>query len=68
MQMPLTEREKQILAAVVSGRTSKEIARQLGLAPKTVAVHRSHILRKMNARNSVDLVRKAITRNDAGSP
>ncbi len=48
MQMPLTEREKQILAAVVSGRTSKEIARLLQLSPKTVSVHRSHILRKMN--------------------
>ncbi len=57
---PLTDRENQILDKVVRGLSSKEIARELGLSPKTVENHRCDILRKMGARNSIELVRKAL--------
>lgn len=65
--MSLSEREKQILEQVVLGRQTKEIARELGLSPRTVEIHRSHILHKLGARNSVELVRKALIRDQEGA-
>lgn len=67
--MPLTDREKQVLDQVVRGLTTKEIARQLELSPRTIEIHRGHILRKMGARNAIELVRKALIRDqeDAAS-
>lgn len=56
----LTYRERQILQYVVDGRTNKEIAVDLGLSYRTVEVHRRHIMEKIGARNTADLVRLAI--------
>lgn len=56
----LTYRERQILQHVVSGRTNKEIAVDLGLSYRTVEVHRRHIMEKIGARNTAELVRLAI--------
>ncbi|MDC9822957.1 response regulator transcription factor [Devosia sp. ZB163] len=56
----LTYRERQILQYVVSGRTNKEIAVDLGLSYRTVEVHRRHIMEKIGARNTAELVRLAI--------
>ena len=50
----LTDRERQVLDLVVAGRSSKEIAHELGLSGKTVEVHRSKILAKMQASNAAD--------------
>ena len=57
----LTETEKRVLLLVVSGHSSKEIARQLGRSARTVDIHRQHIMRKTGASNVVDLVRHVIT-------
>lgn len=57
---PLTAREAQVLASIVSGRMNKETARDLGISPRTVEVHRSRIMVKIGARNIADLVRIAI--------
>lgn len=65
--MPLTDREKQVLDQVVRGLTTKEIARQLELSPRTIEIHRGHILRKMSARNAIELVRKALIRDQEGA-
>ncbi len=65
--MPLTDREKQVLDRVVLGHSTKEIAYQLGLSPRTVEVHRGHILHKMGARNAIELVRKALIRDQEGA-
>jgi two-component system response regulator DctR len=62
--MPLTDREREILEQVVQGFTTKEIARTLQLSPRTVEVHRGHILHKLGARNTADLVRKAVEAHD----
>lgn len=56
----LTYRERQILQYVVAGRTNKEIAADLGLSYRTVEVHRRHIMEKIGARNTAELVRLAI--------
>jgi FixJ family two-component response regulator len=48
-----------VLALVANGEPSKIIARQLGISFRTVEVHRAHIIEKLNARGSADLVRLA---------
>jgi FixJ family two-component response regulator len=53
----LTAREHEVLGHVVSGRMNKQIAFDLGLSQITVKVHRGNMMRKMNARSLVDLVR-----------
>ncbi len=63
--MPLTEREKQVYEQVLLGFQTKEIAHRLGLSARTVEVHRSNVLRKMGARNTIDLVRKALSREES---
>ncbi len=56
----LTKREREILQLVVNGFTSKKMAEHLGLSPRTVDHHRSNLLRKLNKRNSADLVNYAV--------
>jgi two-component system response regulator FixJ len=43
----LTQRERQVLAGVAAGRTSREIALDLGISPKTVEKHRKHLMEKL---------------------
>lgn len=56
----LTEREKEILALVVEGRTSKTIADLLNLSVSTVDNHRAKILKKFEAETVADLTRIAL--------
>jgi DNA-binding NarL/FixJ family response regulator len=56
----LTPREREVLTLIASGRSSKEVAEILGIAFKTVACHRNHLLDKLGARNTADLTRAAI--------
>ncbi|MGH6811430.1 MAG: MEDS domain-containing protein [Methylocella sp.] len=53
----LTPRERATLAQIVRGASSKEAARALGIGPRTVEFHRENIMRKLSARNTVDLMR-----------
>jgi two-component system response regulator FixJ len=53
----LTPREREVLKLVVEGQTSGAIARQLGIREKTIEIYRSHINKKMRARNAVQLAR-----------
>jgi FixJ family two-component response regulator len=55
----LSTREKEIMTLAASGLTSKEIARQLGISPRTVEVHRTHVMHKMGAANLAELVQLA---------
>jgi len=55
----LTARERDVLALVITGRPNKQIADELKLSEATVKVHRSQIMRKMQAKSLVDLVRMA---------
>lgn len=53
----LSRRERQVADMVADGLTSSAIASRLGLQRKTVEVYRSHVNRKLRARNVADLVR-----------
>jgi DNA-binding CsgD family transcriptional regulator len=54
----LTRRERDVAMLLVEGRTSKEIARALGVSPRTAEAHRARLLAKLGARNSVELAVK----------
>ena len=55
----LTRRERQVFTLVVRGLLNKQIASELGTAEKTVKIHRSQVMRKMEAASLPDLVRMA---------
>lgn len=55
----LTPREREVLTLVITGRPNKQIASQTNLSEMTVKVHRSQVMRKMQAKSLVDLVRMA---------
>jgi FixJ family two-component response regulator len=55
----LTSREREVMAYVVTGRLNKEIAGDLGISEITVKVHRSQVMRKMNADSLPELARMA---------
>ncbi len=57
----LTPREREVLGQITSGASNKEAGRQLGISSRTVEVHRSRIMDKLNARNAADLVRIVLT-------
>jgi DNA-binding CsgD family transcriptional regulator len=50
----LTEREREVLALLVAGRTNREIGEILFISPKTAGVHVSNILGKLGAVNRVE--------------
>lgn len=52
----LTARERQIMSMVVRDSSSKQIARDLGISPRTVEHHRAHIMKKMGAASLNELV------------
>lgn len=56
----LTDRESEILQLVVEGLTSRQIASQLVVSPRTVENHIQHILRKLGVPGRAALVRYAI--------
>lgn len=62
----LTPRERQVLALVVAGLPNKLVADRLGASEKTIKVHRSRVMRKMDAGSLVDLVRMAQAAGIAG--
>jgi FixJ family two-component response regulator len=60
---PLTSREQEVLTHWVSGATTKEIAREFGISPRTIDVHRSKIMKKLHAKNSAELVKIVVSNN-----
>lgn len=53
----LTEREIEIIKLIKNGSTNKEIAEALFLSPRTVETHRARILKKLDLKNSLSLVK-----------
>ena len=75
----LTPREREVLAAVASGKLNKQIAADLGIVEQTVKFHRARIMERMQARTTAELMHiaarlgigrepSAADARDAGSP
>ena len=60
----LTPREYQVLELIANGASNKEAGRQLGISPRTIEVHRSRIMEKLGAKNTVDLVHIVLSDRD----
>ena len=56
----LSGREREVLVLVVQGRTSKEVARLVGVKPSTIDTYRSRIMAKLDVTDICALVRFAI--------
>jgi two-component system response regulator FixJ len=56
----LTGRERQVLEHLVAGRSNKVIAHELDISPRTVEIHRAHLMEKMQANNLSELIRLAL--------
>jgi two-component system response regulator FixJ len=64
----LTPREHEVLGQIVDCASNKEAAVRLGISRRTVEIHRAHIMQKLGAKNSVDLMRIVLgTPGDASS-
>jgi DNA-binding NarL/FixJ family response regulator len=56
----LSSRETEVLRLVTRGLTTKDIARQLNLGPRTVETFRTRLMRKVRVRNVAELTRYAL--------
>ena len=53
---PLTRREREVLDHLLAGASSKAIARELNVSPRTVEEHRANIMRKMGVKTAAQLM------------
>ena len=51
----LTQREREVMNAILAGKMNKVIADELNIAMRTVEVHRAHVFEKMAVRSAVEL-------------
>ena len=58
----LTPRERDVLSQIASAASNKEAAKNLGISQRTVEIHRVHIMQKLGAKNTADLVRIVLTK------
>lgn len=56
----LSSREQQIFMLLADGLSCREIAERLIISPKTVNVHRDHIMEKLSLEKNADIMKKAI--------
>jgi DNA-binding NarL/FixJ family response regulator len=56
----LTPRQVEVLKLIAGGRTTKQIALELGISVKTVETHRSHLMERIGVHDVAGLVRVAI--------
>lgn len=60
MEPSLTHRELEVLELVANGYSAKEVAQQIGIAPRTVERHIENVRLKMRARNRAHMITQAI--------
>ena len=53
----LTPREREVFSLIVSGMLNKQVAGELGMAEKTVKVHRGRVMQKLSITSVAELVR-----------
>lgn len=56
----LSRREREILSLIANGYTNKEIGRCLGVSPRTIEAHRTHIREKLDIDRTADLIKYAM--------
>jgi two-component system response regulator FixJ len=56
----LSPRERQVLEGILAGRSTKMIGHDLGLSPRTVEVHRAHMLERLRTRSIAEAIRLAV--------
>lgn len=56
----LSDREREVLVLIASGRSNKEIANELGIGVRTIETHRERIMRKLSIRSVAGLTKFAI--------
>jgi DNA-binding NarL/FixJ family response regulator len=56
----LSPRQTEVLRMVAEGKSTKEIARELGLSPKTVDIHRAQIMQRLDIHDVAGLTRFAV--------
>ncbi len=60
MNAPLTAREREIAARVITGLTSKQIARDLNVSHRTVEAHRLRLMRKLDVSSTGELIARIL--------
>jgi DNA-binding CsgD family transcriptional regulator len=64
IQEPLTPREGEVLRLVIDGCTNKEGAMRMQISYRTFESHRAEVMRKLGAKNAVDLIKLALLMPD----
>jgi two-component system, NarL family, response regulator NreC len=59
----LTKKETEVLSLIADGKTNSDIADQLFISERTVETHRANILKKLEAKNTAELIKKAYQLN-----
>jgi len=57
----LTAREREVMTRVMAGKTNNDMARELGVSPRTIEVHRGHLMTKLGTNSVADLVRLGLS-------
>jgi two-component system response regulator DctR len=63
----LTEREREVMTAILAGKLNKVIADELQIAMRTVEVHRARIFEKMGVRSAVELAQQIVVYSSTDS-
>ncbi len=61
-RLTLTERQKEVLALLVNGKTMREVATILKITPRTVAFHKYRMMSALKLSSNAELIRYAIKR------
>jgi DNA-binding NarL/FixJ family response regulator len=65
---PLTRAERVVLSHILEGRTNQQIAEVLCRSPRTIEVHRRHLMTKLGVSNLVELVKRSMQMEEAARP
>jgi two-component system response regulator FixJ len=68
LEKSLTQAERRILYRVLDGRNNREIAAALHRSPRTIEVHRRHVMQKLGAGNIIELLQRAADLGLLGLP
>jgi len=64
----LTNRQLEVLEGMIDGQSNKEIALKLEIAPRTVEMHRAHLMEKMGVRNLAEVLKCVMQTGTGGRP